>query len=218
MAEIYKQYPEWRAYKYQAVADAVKQFGPGHKPGESVKSIGVAMDHLSTLEEAAKALDNGDVRLFNSAANFFSENFGGTTVTDFNSLKNLVADEVVKGVVGGPGGVGDREEAGAKIRASNSPKQMLGVISGWKDLMAGQLLGLRRQYKAATGLDDFNDRILADQPETINLLTTHEERVKSKEQGAAPAGDAQNYQEGQTATNAKGDRMIFRGGQWQPIQ
>jgi hypothetical protein len=35
---------------------------------------------------------------------------------------------------------------------------------------------------------------------------------------AAPAGGAQNYQEGQTATNAKGDRMIFRGGQWQPMQ
>jgi hypothetical protein len=35
---------------------------------------------------------------------------------------------------------------------------------------------------------------------------------------AAPAGGAQNYQEGQTATNAKGVRRIFRGGQWQPMQ
>jgi hypothetical protein len=36
--------------------------------------------------------------------------------------------------------------------------------------------------------------------------------------GGAQAGGAQNYQEGQTATNAKGDRMIFRGGEWQPMQ
>jgi hypothetical protein len=39
-----------------------------------------------------------------------------------------------------------------------------------------------------------------------------------QEQPASPAGGAQNYQEGQTATNSKGDRMIFRGGEWQPMQ
>jgi hypothetical protein len=87
-----------------------------------------------------------------------------------------------------------------------------------KELMGGQMLGLRRQYKAATGLDDFNDRILADQPEALRLLTEHETRVNAKNQGGAPAGGEKNYQEGQTATNAKGDRMIFRGGKWQPMQ
>lgn len=38
------------------------------------------------------------------------------------------------------------------------------------------------------------------------------------EAGGNQGGGAQNYQEGQTATNAKGDRMIFRGGEWQPMQ
>jgi hypothetical protein len=51
-----------------------------------------------------------------------------------------------------------------------------------------------------------------------------EEKQRSEAQaggaqaGGAQAGGAKKYQEGQTATNAKGDRMIFRGGEWQPMQ
>jgi len=46
-----------------------------------------------------------------------------------------------------------------------------------------------------------------------------EEKQRSEAQGGgAQGGGAQNYQEGQTATNAKGDRRIFRGGKWQPMQ
>lgn len=36
--------------------------------------------------------------------------------------------------------------------------------------------------------------------------------------GAAPSGGAQQYTEGQTASGPGGKKIVFRGGQWQPVQ
>ena len=61
--------------------------------------------------------------------------------------------------MGSGGGVADREEAARTINAAQSPAQLKQVIDTYKQLMGGQLEGLRHQYEQSTGKTDF-DRFL----------------------------------------------------------
>jgi len=159
------------------------------KQGQTVQSLNVAVDHLDTLADAAKALNNGDVKLFNQVANAYSKNTGEPAVTDFNALKTIVGSEVAKAVAGGATALGDREEIRAEINAASSEKQLLSAINKYQRLMAGQVNGLRQTY-VSSGLpaEDFDNKLL---PRTKKVLgeagggteavpTTPAERAKAE--------------------------------------
>jgi hypothetical protein len=82
--------------------------------------------------------------------------------TNFDGVKQIVADEVIKGIIGAGGGVADREHAQAIFDRAKSPEQLTGAVTEIKKLLRGQLKGLEKQYKATTGRDDFEDRFLTD--------------------------------------------------------
>lgn len=134
---------------------AVKAFDSG-KQSNTVKSFNVSIAHLDSLGNLADALDNGNLTLLNRAGNAYKEQTGNPAPTNFNAAKKIVADEIVKAIVGSGGGVADREEAARTISAANSPAQLKGVIKTYQDLMVGQLGGLEQQYKTGTKRDDFN--------------------------------------------------------------
>lgn len=137
---------------------ASKAFATG-KQGDVVKSLNVGISHLDALQTYAEALDNGNVQLLNQAKQAVSTQLGGAAPTNFNAAKQIVADEVVKAIIGGGGGVGDRDKAQSIITSASSPGQLAGAIKTVKTLMAGQLHGLRLQYKNSVGLDDFETHL-----------------------------------------------------------
>ena len=134
---------------------AQKDFNTG-KLGSTVRSLNVANSHLDTLGQLADALNNNDTQMFNKIGNAYASQTGNAAPTNFDTAKQIVADEVVKAVVGAGGTGADREEASRVINAANSPEQLKGAISTYKTLMQGQLKGLNTQYQAATGKNDFN--------------------------------------------------------------
>lgn len=150
--------PDYDATQFAAKNKARMSFATG-KQGDITRSLSVATDHLDQLSTAALALKNGGLPAANSVANFFSKQTGNPSVTNFNAMKEIVGDEVVKAVVGTGGAAGDREAIKQSFNAANSPDQLLGVIAKYKGLMGGQLSGLRRQYEKSTGLKDFNDMV-----------------------------------------------------------
>jgi hypothetical protein len=121
------------------------------KQGDTVRSMNVAIDHLDTLQQAANALNNGQLPIFNSIANDYAKRTGQAAPTNFESVKSLVADEVTKAIMGGATALGDREKADAAINAAQSPQQLAGVINQYQHLMAGQLSGLKQQYESGGG-------------------------------------------------------------------
>jgi len=121
------------------------------KQGDTVRSMNVAIDHLDTLNEAGKALKNGQIPLFNDIANKFAKNTGQQAPTDFNALKSIVGSEVAKAVAGGATALGDREEIRAEINNARSPQQLAGVIDKYQRLLAGQMSGLKTQYESGGG-------------------------------------------------------------------
>jgi hypothetical protein len=160
VAEVKKINPDWSAPDYDASQVGLKAFTSG-KQGNTVRSFNVALSHLDTLDKAADALQNGDVKALNTVSNFVSEQTGQPAPTTFAAVKKIVGDEIVKAIVGSGGGVADRQEASDTMSKANSPAQIKDVISHYKELMRGQLGGLKQQYEQSTKRKDF-DRFLSD--------------------------------------------------------
>jgi hypothetical protein len=158
MASVYKLNPSYDATTYAVRQKAREDFATGDQ-GNTVRSLSTATDHLNQLSVAATAMQNRDTKVLNRVGNYFSQEFGGANVPNFEAMKQLVGDEVAKAVIGSSGGVGDRQGISDAFAAVNSPDQIQGVIQKYKGLMGGQLNGLRRQYQRSTGLDDFNSMI-----------------------------------------------------------
>jgi hypothetical protein len=168
MAEVMKLNPEYDANEYKTRGRGETAFGTG-KQGDTVRSLNVAVQHLDLLEGLGKDLNNSDNKSTNRFFNAIGKEFGRENVTNFETAKTIVGDEVVKAVIGaGAGSLADREDLQAKFDASSSPTQLLGVIKTAKGLMAGQLKGLERQYQSTTGKKDFESKL---DPETQSALS-----------------------------------------------
>lgn len=155
---------KWQEFKTQQVA--IQRFKSG-KQGDTTRSFNVLVDHLDTLSEAAAALKNGDTRLLNRFKQNWAANTGATAPTNFDGVKALVGDEIVKAVVGSAGALADREEVKKDLDRASSPKQLSELVDRYKKLALGQLRGLRKQYESSTGLKDFGDLLL---PGTLSAL------------------------------------------------
>jgi hypothetical protein len=155
MSMVQEKYPNYTSADIGGIKKSVADFSTG-KTGNTVRSLNVAVNHLDTLGQLSEALNNNDINMFNKIGNTFAQQTGNPIPTNFNAAKKIVADEIVKGIMGSGGGVADREEAAATINAANSPAQLKGVIDTYKQLLGGQLSGLKQQYEVSTGKKDFN--------------------------------------------------------------
>lgn len=167
MARVKEINPEYDEKLWKGGVSATTQFFGGKK-GDTVRSFNVAINHLDTLSNLSDALQNGNVQAINKIANRASQEMGGSAPTSFNAAKQLVADEIVKAIVGSGGGVQDREEAAKAVNAAQSPDQLKGVINTYQKLLAGQIEGFQRQYQASTGRKDFSKRFLS--PNVIKMV------------------------------------------------
>jgi hypothetical protein len=160
MARVMEINPDYQASDFTTKQTAEKAFATG-KQGNTIKSFNVALEHLNTLDRLSDALNNNDVQAINKIGNYFSTQSGRPAPTNFAAAKKIVADEIVKAIVGSGGGVTDREEAAKTVNAANSPAQLKGVIKTYQELMSGQLVGLRQQYEAIPGEKKSFDRFLS---------------------------------------------------------
>lgn len=167
MARVMELNPDYDANQYKTKGSSERAFAIG-KQGDTVRSLNVAVQHLNLLSDAAKDLNNKDIRTVNRFYNAIGKEFGQPNVTNFEAAKSIVSDEVVKAVIGsGAGSLTDREDLQAKFSSASTPAQLAGVIQTAKGLMAGQLKGLKQQYESGTGRKDFDSKIA---PETQSEL------------------------------------------------
>jgi hypothetical protein len=164
MARVQELNPNYNAHNWEMNDKAYVDFATGAQ-GNQVRSLNVAVNHLSTLSDLAAALQNGNVQAINKAKNEYKAQTGFEAPTDFNTAKNVVGDEVVKAVIGSGGAQSDRDNAQKVIDSANSPAQLRGAINTYQTLLGGQLNGLAKQYRASTGRNDFAERFL--NPNTV---------------------------------------------------
>lgn len=166
MARVAEINPDYQGGTYNAKTATLRAFSSGVE-GRTVRSLNVAIAHLGTLSDLSDALSNGDVQALNRARNSWQKQTGEAAPTNFEAARDIVANEVVKAVTNAGGALADRQEAQNNILAAKSPEQLAGAIKTFKQLLGGQLEGLRQQYEQGTGQDDF-DRFLS--PETRREL------------------------------------------------
>ena len=153
--------PDFNVAEYKLRADAKGAFRKG-PDARSVQYISTALDHLDTLKLTAEALGSTDVNVINRARNAWYNQFGSELPTNLSAAKQIVGNEVIKGIVGGQNALADREEAQKIFAEANSPEQIIGGIKTVKHLLAGQLRGFERRYKASTKANDFQEFISED--------------------------------------------------------
>ena len=180
LADVARYNPTYDAPTFSSRNKAINDFSTG-KLGNTIRSFDVAIDHLNTLDQAANALGNGDIPWFNSARNYFRQKTGSELPGNFDAVKQIVGDEVVKAVIGSAGALGDREEIKKVINNASSPAQLSGIIRQYKALMAGQLHGFEKQYQDTTRLKNFRDRLRPDTIKELDAASTTAEVGQDKQ-------------------------------------
>lgn len=158
MSAVAQYDPTYDQNTFGSRAKAIKDFSTGQQ-GNSIRSFDVAIDHLDTLQKYSDALKSGDVRLINQLRNAWLRETGSALPTNVQAVAPIVGAEVSKAIIGSNNALADREELRKPLQIANSPEQISGAIEGYKNLMAGQLKGLKKQYEDTTGKKDFNTRI-----------------------------------------------------------
>lgn len=148
---------------------AVKDFSTGVQ-GKQVNAFNTAIDHLSTMDKLADALQGGDTKAVNAIANTVASQTGAPAPTNFNAAKQIVTSEVIKAVVASGGGVTERQEAERNFAAANSPAQLKGVINTYKQLLGGQLNSLGLQYENTTGRKDFDKKLTGEAKQAFSSV------------------------------------------------
>ena len=162
--------PEGQAAIAKAKAEAVEptrvrqnaeiEFGPKGQTGRQLGAIEVARQHMSTLLEAGEALKNDPVKAVNFLKNWVSDQFGGVAPNDFEGIKQLVANEIIKGTLPSGGGVQEREKFAQRLSASTTPAAFIEQLKTVDKLMNAQVDRYRNVY-VQSGLgseEDFNRR------------------------------------------------------------
>ena len=101
------------------------------------------------MGELADALNNGNMQVVNKVGNWYKAQTGNPAPTNFDAIKNIVGQEVVKAIVAGGGGVGEREEAAKTFSAKMSPVQLKEVMQHYRMVMGAQADNLMAQRDAA---------------------------------------------------------------------
>lgn len=140
------------AQQYTTQTTAQNRFLSGPQ-GNTIRSLNVVVSHLQTMQDLGDALNNGNITLFNSVAQEFAAQTGSPAPTSFDTAKQIVGAEIIKALgVAGAGTQSERQEAADAFNKARSPQQLSGAIEVARNLLVGQLQGLRRQYVASTGL------------------------------------------------------------------
>lgn len=159
----------WQQFKTEQTG--ITRFTSGPQ-GNSVRSIGVAVEHLQTLRELGAALRNGNIQIFNELSQRWARATGSPAPTNFDTAKQIIGTEIIKAIgVAGAGTKDEREGIAAQFARASSPDQIEGVVKdAVRPLLLGQLHGLQHQFSVSTGLpaERFNDLL---QPGAREWLT-----------------------------------------------
>lgn len=127
----------------------------GHTGGR-IQSVGAVVSHLDTLSALGVQLTSGSLPLINAAKQMYQRQTGLPAPTNFQTVKNIAADEVSKFLISNGGGEADRKQIQSMFDAAQSPAQLNGALSQAQSLLVGQLSAMRQRYSAIGATNDFD--------------------------------------------------------------
>lgn len=158
-----------------------KSFTSGEE-SNNIKAVNTAAAHLATVSEAADALHNGNIQLFNQLKNSFETAAGSPEVNDYNLASHVAAQEVAK-VIHGAGVVpeGQGEKVDKTAAAVNSPAQLNGMFAMAAHLMEGRMSAIQNKY--VTGMGKQPDQPLF-MPEALASIKSLKQKAAGGQAGS----------------------------------
>lgn len=144
--------PDYDSTTVDAKRKAARDFTSGPL-GNALRSVATANAHLDQLGELADALQNGNMQVVNRVSNWYKQQTGEAAPTNFDGVRNIVGQEVVKAIVPAGGSLAERDEAAKAFSRANSPAQLKELIQHFRMVMGAQQKNLLEQRRAA-GLPD----------------------------------------------------------------
>ena len=121
---------------------------------KQVNAINTVVGHLSELSDKAEALNNSPVQFVNAVKNFVKTQAGAPEVTNFNTAKKAVADELTRVWRQAGGAESDIKSWQTSLDAANSPTQLRQAFSTIGGLLESKLQALQTQYGQGMGIND----------------------------------------------------------------
>lgn len=133
----------YRAFRREGAIESA--FGSGVM-GRNLVSLNTVADHLSLLKEYATALNNKDIPRANQLLNQFATETGKPEVTNFETARDIAADEVIRLLTTTGGTEADRQGMQSRFSAAASPEQLMGAIDVAGRFVSGRLTAMEQQY------------------------------------------------------------------------
>jgi hypothetical protein len=158
---------------------------------KDLNKLNTAVQHISVLNPAIDALNNGPVSFLNTIGNTWNQKIMGKPApTDFNGVRDFVVGEISKAVLPNGGGEREREALAASASSANSPAALKSIVQKWQQLLAGKTLATENQWNSGTmdpstgkpRFGTFQDKFLM--PETVKALGRQPSAVPQT--GASP--------------------------------
>jgi hypothetical protein len=170
-------------------------------------ALNTGIGHLAQLSDAVEGLGNvGSMpfaRTINKVKNVASKEYGGTGVTDFESIVNRVAPEITKIWRGAGGAEADIKRDIDSLSNANTPEQLHSAIRNIAGLMESKLEANANQYKQGMGTTQQNVEFIIPQAKAqLDLL------ARRAGKGGAPAERPVGPRAAGALVNAKGWKLM----------
>lgn len=168
--------PTFDAANYNARSKTRQDFTSGAS-AKQITALNTVVGHLDDLSTKSEALGNTDVQKFNAIKNWLKTQTGSPDVTNFDTVRKGVTDELTRVWRQAGGSEQDIKTWGESLNAAQSPKQLtgaFGTIAGMIESRLSALENQKLQGMGAAGKD-------------INIITPRSRTVLDRLQGTKPA-------------------------------
>jgi hypothetical protein len=140
-------------------------------PGGSLNSIWTAIHHLQQLYEISKRLPASNIPIGQKLENIMNSQLGGTEVTDYRTMKQILATEITRALTGGVPALSEIEKLEKTIDESlSSPQRTSQLLKVIPTMLSARLVSLNSGWRRSMNDDMPLDKLI-DKPSQEALLS-----------------------------------------------
>jgi len=149
--QVLAENPGYDGTKFPTLNKIAMDFGAAGASGKAITSADTALAHMGNLLEAGKAMGNHDLNVLNRIGNAYGLQTGQSAPAAYKAILQMVAPEISKAVIGGPGGEGERAAMAAAFSPNLSPSQMEASIAKTSQLLGERVNKMGKAYESDMG-------------------------------------------------------------------
>lgn len=172
--------PTFDAINYQSRQKARNNFEAGDA-SKQIVALNTVVGHLGDLNDKIGALSNSESPMFNAAKNWLKNQTGSADVTNFDTVKKGVTDELTRVWRGSGGSEQDIKSWSQGLSSAMSPEQLKGQMATLGGMIESRLSALDAQKTQALGAGGRDIQVIT--PESRQKLDALQGRT-------APGGPA----------------------------